>query len=234
MKSMTRQLFDLCGSDPRIRFSPFCWRTKMALMHKGLEFDTVAWRFTEKDAISDSGQGRVPVLIDGGKLVNDSWTIAEYLDATYPEKPLMKDEAAVASARFYQGWANGVLFAPLRPIAIMPVYDMLSEPDSTYFRESREKMLGMSLEDYCTEARVAAAYDELAKLLKPLDGVLSDHAYLGGAEPFLGDYIIFGTLMWAHIVRPDHKLPEGTATAAWFERLLDMHDGYARKAPRAA
>lgn len=231
---MTMQLFDLCGADPQIRFSPYCWRAKMAIRHKGLTFETVPWRFTEKDRISDSGQGRVPVLIDGDRIVSDSWAIAEYLDETYPDRPLMKDEAAKASARFLQAWSNGVLFAPIRPIAVLPVYDLLGDPDRGYFRESREKMLGQKLEEHSSRDAVEAAYGDLAKTLRSLDAVLSDHAYLGGAEPYWGDYIVFGTLYWPYAVKADHKLPEGTPTAAWFDRLLALYDGYAGSAPRAA
>jgi len=61
------------------------------------------WRFTDKEAIAFSGQGRVPVLIDGGKTVADSWTIAVHLDATYPDRPsLFGGPAGMAVARFGQ------------------------------------------------------------------------------------------------------------------------------------
>ena len=73
---MGMQLYDLAGADLERRFSPYCWRIKLALMHKGLPFDTIPWRFTEKKAIAFSGQGRVPVLIDGDQVVFDSWKIA--------------------------------------------------------------------------------------------------------------------------------------------------------------
>jgi len=69
---MGLQLYDLAGAEPERRFSPYCWRVKMALAHKGLPFDTIPWRFTDKDAIAFSGQGRVPVLIDGDQIVFDS------------------------------------------------------------------------------------------------------------------------------------------------------------------
>jgi glutathione S-transferase len=65
---MGMQLYDLAGADLERRFSPYCWRIKLALMHKGLPFDTIPWRFTEKRAIAFSGQGRVPVLIDGDQV----------------------------------------------------------------------------------------------------------------------------------------------------------------------
>ncbi|MDE2478632.1 MAG: glutathione S-transferase N-terminal domain-containing protein, partial [Betaproteobacteria bacterium] len=57
------RLFDLAGADEQRRFSPYCWRTRMALAHKGLPVHTIAWRFTDKQAIAASGQGKVPVLV---------------------------------------------------------------------------------------------------------------------------------------------------------------------------
>jgi glutathione S-transferase len=48
---MARKLFELCGTDSERVFSPFCWRTRMALAHKGLDHETNPWRYTEKDAI---------------------------------------------------------------------------------------------------------------------------------------------------------------------------------------
>jgi glutathione S-transferase len=84
---VTIKLFDLAGAEPDRRFSPYCWRTKLALAHKGLTVETIPWRFSDTDAIEVSGQGRVPVLLDGDKVVSDSWTIAEYLEDTYQHPP---------------------------------------------------------------------------------------------------------------------------------------------------
>jgi hypothetical protein len=33
---MGMQLYDLAGAESERRFSPYCWRIKLALMHKGL------------------------------------------------------------------------------------------------------------------------------------------------------------------------------------------------------
>ena len=40
-------LHDLAGADPALRFSPYCWRTKLALAHKGLAVTTLPWRFRD-------------------------------------------------------------------------------------------------------------------------------------------------------------------------------------------
>src|SRR5216684_7374116 len=49
---MTLKLFELVGTDEARPFSPFCWRTRMALAHKGLSAQSIPWCFTEKDAIA--------------------------------------------------------------------------------------------------------------------------------------------------------------------------------------
>src|SRR6185437_5084567 len=104
------ELYDLAGAEDDRRFSPFCWRTRLALAHKGLPVTTIPWRFTEKERIAPSGQGRVPVLVDNGRWINDSWAIATYLEETYPDRPsLFGGPAGLALSRFYNTWADVVL-----------------------------------------------------------------------------------------------------------------------------
>ena len=107
---MGLKLYDLAGAEPERRFSPYCWRIKLALMHKALPFDTIPWRFTDKDVIAFSGQGRVPVLVDGDHVVADSWAIASYLEDTYVDRPsLFRGEGGRAVTRFVNAWADGIL-----------------------------------------------------------------------------------------------------------------------------
>src|SRR5258708_1341271 len=88
-RAVTIKLFDLAGAEPDRRFSPYCWRTKLALAHKGLTVETIPWLFSETHAIEMSGQGRVPVLLDGDKGVSASWTSAEYLEDTYQHRAFL-------------------------------------------------------------------------------------------------------------------------------------------------
>jgi glutathione S-transferase len=81
---MTLKLFELVGIDETRPFSPFCWRTRMALAHKGLDAESIPWRFTEKGATAPHGSEKVPVLLHGDNAVVDSWVIANYLEDTHP------------------------------------------------------------------------------------------------------------------------------------------------------
>jgi glutathione S-transferase-like protein len=63
--AMSLKLFELVGADSMRPFSPFCWRTRMALAHKGLDCSSIPWRFTEKAMIAPHGSDKVPVLLHG-------------------------------------------------------------------------------------------------------------------------------------------------------------------------
>ena len=63
---MAIQMYDLAGAESDRRFSPFCWRTRMALAHKGLEVETIPWRYADKPKLAAlANWERVPVIVDG-------------------------------------------------------------------------------------------------------------------------------------------------------------------------
>lgn len=37
------KVWELAGADPKCVFSPFCWASRLALIHKGLEYESVPW-----------------------------------------------------------------------------------------------------------------------------------------------------------------------------------------------
>src|ERR1700752_181016 len=107
---MAITMYDLAGVEADRRFSPFCWRTRMALAHKGLEVETVPWRFAEKDRLPQPNGGRGPVIVDGGRGGEEFSTIAEYLENRYPDRSsLFPSEAGLALTRFVQSWTETVL-----------------------------------------------------------------------------------------------------------------------------
>src|SRR3982074_3237789 len=103
-------MYDLAGAQAGRRFSPFCWRARMALAHKGLAVETVPWRFTEKDRLPQPNQGRGPGIVAASRAGHDSAAIADYLDGRYADRPsLFGDETARALTRFVQNWTETVL-----------------------------------------------------------------------------------------------------------------------------
>jgi len=144
---MTITLYDLAGAEPDRRFSPFCWRIRMALAHKGLAVETVPWGFTEKDRLPQPNAGRVPVIVDGGTVVHDSTAIADYLEEHYADRPsLFGGETGRALARFVQNWTETVLQPGIIPLVVLDIHRHSRPQDQDYFRRSREERLGKTLE----------------------------------------------------------------------------------------
>ena len=226
---MALLLYDLAGAETDRRFSPYCWRIRMALAHKKLPVETIPWRFTEKDAIAKSGQPRVPVLVDGDRWIADSWTIANYLEDTYPERPLLfGGPAGRALSRLYSFLADTLVSSIFRFIAL-DILQRLHDKDRTYFRRSREERVGMTLEALVADrdTRVSAFRESLT----PLRLTLKTQPFFGGDEPLYADYAVFGPFQWARCTSPFALLATDDPVSLWRDRLLDWFDGLARASP---
>lgn len=227
------RLYDLAGRDERVRYSPYVWRVKMALAHKGLPFETVPWRMRERDALAFSGQGLVPVMVDGdGTVVADSWRIACHLDDAYPDLPtLMGRVLGRAHAIFVKHWVERVIHPAMSRIIMPELLTVVDEGDLAYFRETRERRFGMSLEAWALPPGEGVA--ALCAALAPARATVEGQPYLGGGKPSFADHCLFGNFMWMRCVSRIDPLAADDPLHAWRERLLDMHDGMARNAPRA-
>lgn len=218
-------LYDLAGADDR-RFSPYCWRAKMALAHKGLPFETVATGFTQIAAIGDGSHRTVPVLIDGERQIHESFVIAEYLEDLFADRPsLFGGAGGRAAARLIDGYATSLLVQIGRMVTL-DIEAILRPEDRGYFRATREKRFGKPLEEV-----VAGREDRLAgfrESLLPLRLMLRHQPFVGGAGANYADHILFGTLQWPRVVSSFRLLPEDDPVAVWFERCLDLYDGLGR------
>jgi glutathione S-transferase len=227
---MALQLFELVGTEEDRPFSPFCWRIRMALAHKGFDATSIPWRFTEKDAINKHKSDKVPVLLDGERAVNDSWAIANYLEDTYPDRPsLFGGEGGRAMGRMLNWWGDTVVVAGMFPFIVADIHGHLRPVDQAYFRESREARFKKSLEEVASNRDTGV--DAFRKSLDPMRLTLKTQPFLGGAAPNYADYIVFGPFQWARAISPFKLLAEDDAIYAWRESMLDAFNGMARNYP---
>ncbi len=230
---MTVTLYELAGADPALRFSPYCWRTRLVLAHKGIDVEGLPWRFTEKARIAFSGGTRVPVLVDGERVVTDSWHIAEYLDEAYPDALVLpRDAAGRGHMLFINAWADGVLHGAIARCVLKDIHDLLAPEDQAYFRESRERAMGRSLEAVVSD-RDTAGVTGVRAALAPVRAVLRRQMWLGGEAPDYADYLLLGSLQWARCVSRFALLAEDDPVAAWHHRGLALFGGLLENAPRA-
>ena len=222
-------LYDLVGADGR-RFSSNCWRTQMALAHKGLDYETVPMRFTEIAKIGDGSFKTIPVIEDGGTWVSDSWTIAEYLDDTYPDRPpVLGGSDGRQHARFVQDWSRSRISSLVMTMVVEDIYAQLAPEDKEYFLASRSERLGRDIAGI-QEGREDRVL-ELRARLEPMRLVVTEAPFLGGELPTYADYVAFSPFIWARTVSPFALVEAGDPVHTWFQRILDLYDGLARKNP---
>jgi glutathione S-transferase len=228
---MAITMYDLAGSEANRRFSPFCWRTRMALAHKGLEVETLPWRFTETEKLPAPNDGRVPVIVDGGTVVHDSSVIADYLEERYADRPsLFPGEATRGLSKFVQNWTETVLQTGLVRLVVLDIWKHIGPAEQAYFRQSREARFGgMSLEDVVKDRD--SRLPGFRASLDPLRRTVERQDFLCGKAPAYADYIVFGAFQWARAISDFALVAPDDPVFAWRGRMLDLYDGLGRKSP---
>ena len=226
------RLFELCGEDRNLSFSPFVWRTKMALAHKGLAYENIPCNFIDKEAFAQSGSKTVPVIEDKGVWVSDSWDIACYLEDNYKDAPsLFGSDEGRGLACFLNNWAGPNLILPMFYIIAPDIPQHLTTSDAEYFKNSREKFFGHPVEDLTNYKD--KNLEQFKKSISPLRATLKAQKFISGNAPAYGDYIIFGAYQWARQVGSVDLLKGEKYIAPWFERMLGLYNGLGQKAPIA-
>jgi glutathione S-transferase len=219
-------LYDLVDKDGK-RYSPYGWRTRMALAHKGLHTATeLCWHSDRK--LSFSGQSLVPVLVDGTRVVNDSWNIACYLDEAYPDRPiLMEGPQGGSFARFLNVWIDTIIGRPLVRSLYLDIWKSLHpEADRDEFRKRREERNRGTLE--ALFAGRAKDFEELNRAIAPLNDLLRSQPFVAGAAPAYVDYIVFGTLQMPRRLNDvDPLSAQQDAILRWRDAMRGLFNGLA-------
>jgi len=223
-------LWELGGKNDR-RYSLFSWRTRMALRHKGLEFETQPVCMSDKAAIAFSGGKTVPVIRDGETVVRDSWKIAEHLEARYPQKPLFGGDIGRGVTHALNTWVDRALVGLMLEVLAPDIHERVDPADERYFRAMAERVSAKGLEEL--RAGQDEALRRLGRGLEPMQALLKRQAYVCGELPAYADYALFSIFQWARVMSPRELLAPEDPLSAWRERVLDLFGGFARSVTTA-
>ncbi|MFZ2006563.1 MAG: glutathione S-transferase N-terminal domain-containing protein [Stellaceae bacterium] len=219
---MTLTMYERIGHQGR-RPSPYSWRVRYALAHKGVTPEFRHVRFADVETIrSLSGQHFVPIVTDGDTVVHDSWHIAGYLEDRFPDAPSLFPGGGRAATRLVNHWADQTLGAAIRRLIAADFLVCLDAGDRAYYRSSREAAFGCTLEEYCADR--PRWFAEFAAITEPLERTLAEQPYVAGAAPGYVDYIVFSMFQYARLGCRDEFLAEGTALRRWRDTLVGMFD----------
>ena len=104
--------------------------------------------------------------------------------------------------------------------------------DVHYFRESREKRFGKTLEEIRNGQ--TAAIEQCNRTLTPLRTILESEEWIAGDAPAFADYLIFAAFQWCRIISPAEIIKAGDPIFEWRERMLDLFNRLGRKFEAAA
>lgn len=221
------RLFELVLENGRSA-SPFVWRIRYALAHKGIPFESVPLGFTD---IPKAFAGRfktLPVIQHGATMLAESWDIAEYLEREFPEPALFSGPAEQAMIRLTDAWFSAEVMRKMFGVFVLDIYHAARPQDRPYFRQSREPRLkGATLEAYTADR--ASRLPALREALTPLRSQLSRFPFLGGSAPNYADYIALGAFHWVASVSTLPLLARDDDTLrSWLDRGFDLYGGAGR------
>ena len=163
-------------------------------------------------------------------MLADSWTIACYLDETYGRAPaLFGGDIARATTRFIHAWGDQRQAGDLVPMLVLDAWKHVHPADRGYFRQTRERRMGRTLEDVVADRDTVLPRFRTA--LEPLRSILSTQPFVCGDRAAYADYIAFSHFQWARSVSPYRLLEPEDPVYGWRERMLDLFDGLARREP---
>jgi glutathione S-transferase len=194
----------------RAPFSTNVERVALALAFKGLEVESVEISYEDRSPVVEvSGQGLVPVLVDGDEVIPDSVRILRHLEASWPDPPLFpRDPARRAELDVFLDWFNEVW--KLAPNGIEEELER-EEPD------------GRRIEKLA--ARMRSSLDLFEALLDGRDHLFGDAFSAADCAAF--PFLKYGKLrdpaddeLFHRILEENLKLGDGHARlSAWIDRV---------------
>ncbi len=227
--SSTARMYDLCATEDR-RFSPFCWRTRLAFAHKGVPLETIATPFTAVPEIDPGTKRTVPTIEVDNSLITDSWEIAKWLDTRYPDAPPLIGTGPQESLTYFvQEFVNTTVHLGVVTTVIADLHEHLEPADQAYFRKSREARFKKSLEEI--QAGREDRITDLRRSLHPVRALVREHEFLGGDAPCYADYIVFGALQWARVTSDFPVTEPQDEVTIWRNRVAALYNGLGDSAP---
>jgi glutathione S-transferase len=189
------------------------WRTLFALELKGLAYESHLLDISKRqhkaaEMLAMNPRGKVPVMRDGDFALYESMAIVAYLEAKYPDRPVL-GRTAEQTGRIWRAWSECVCYVePLVDKLCIPIYrgTAAEQPDAVR----------------------TAARDILAELA-PFEAMLAKSPWLAGDESTAADGAFVPQI--GHLMRATDKpiardldleiAPMATklpAFTAWWER----------------
>lgn len=178
---------------------PYCEKVRSALRRMEVRYDSVEIDPADRSAVREvSGQEKVPVLVDGETVIQDSTRILRYLVKSYGGgRFLPDDDRSRALAWVIEEYVDEALIPLLgsQRRGIDAKGAALDEPGKALLRA------------------------ELAHHYEALEQLLAGDGFALGARPTLADIALYACLSRVELYSPRGIPPEYPAIRSWYARM---------------
>jgi glutathione S-transferase len=213
-------------------YSPFPAKVRKCLELKGLAFEVIEVPYLDRRELValTGGRAHVPVLEDGGRVVEDSARITAYLDAHY--QPSLRESPL---AEVIEQWADGTLEDVAFRLATPGIEARFAELQGgredarALFRIVKERKFGPGCIEAWREAQEELE-DRAASLLAPIARAVQAQPFVLGERASLADAAIFGQLHMIETGLPGFVHERVPPLTGWLERLRALRGAPQRSA----
>jgi glutathione S-transferase len=213
--------------------SPFCAKARICLQVKGVPYRRITLTTAKlRELRQVNPLGKVPVLMDRGRAIADSSTIARHLDAEHPEPPLLpSDPVARAYASILEDWADESLYV------VVGAFKWLNPANrATAVARTMSELGGGALRPLVSRLvvrRIARTYrargygpeslghfeERMRESLAWLAELVTGRAFLLGRALTVADVAVYAQLAWMRGYVEARLIAEQPAVGEWLARL---------------
>jgi len=192
-------LYDLPSRAPCKAWSLNPWKTRFLLNYKGLDYRTEWTEYPDLKGKLEPhvapGQGPAPytsptVRLPDGTFVMDSAVIRGEIETRYPNPPVHLDSPVLAKLEKIMTEIMPALagvYIPLVPVRL------LNDASQPYWYETREKRVGMKLDQFAQEKGGQPAWDNAKQYIDQVSTMLKEDS---SGPFFLGKEISYADFVW--------------------------------------
>jgi glutathione S-transferase len=177
---------------------------------------------------TEGGRYTLPVIKDPntGSVVADSLAIAEYLDKTYPEKPIIPRGANVLMPLFEPAYCR-VAYGKAVKLILTKTLEIMNDSNREYFIRTRLELLGETRWEVVSEENVQQQWEDLKKGLDEIDKWYqkSGGKWIMGDTFSFADMVVACRIMWWNTIFDEDQVRElhSWNDGRWARLLADVN-----------
>ena len=201
-------------------------RVLIAIAEKGLEFqsryvDVLAFEQHQPEFLKLNASGETPVLVSEGEAYTEASYICEYLDESFPERPLMPADALSRwKARSWQKYVDDHLAAYVSDLAWAAYGQKGGNFEAVVERAPVKREVWRRMAKGLGEADLDRARERIGQCVQKMEADLAHGAWLAGDSYSLGDIAVYAYAAYLPKLTPELVGPAvAPRTADWLKRM---------------